>query len=73
MAKISAHRIVRRAFGQFSEVEVLEVTWVAAMNIAMAMEAYNRDGEYLVYFADEAYPRPVSPSVCPAQAAFAYI
>jgi len=73
MAKISAHRIVRRAFGQFAEVEVLEVTWVAAMNIAMAMEAYNRDGEYLVYFADEAYPSATAPSVCPVQAAWAYL
>ena len=73
MAKISDHRIVRRAFGIFTEVEVLEVTWVAAMNIAMAMEAYNNDGEYLVYFTDEAYPRLASPTPCPVQAAFAYL
>ena len=73
MANISSFRIVRRSFGSFSEVETLNVTWVAAMNIAMMMEAYNHDGEYLVYFADEIYPRPVSPTPCPVQAAFAYL
>lgn len=73
MAKISAFRIVRRAYGKFTEIETLETTWTAAMNIGMAMEAYNHDGEYLVYFADEAYPRPISPTPCPVQAAFAYI
>ena len=73
MAKISSFRIVRRSFGNFSEVETLDVTWVAAMNIAMMMEAHNNDGEYLVYFTDEAYPRLASPTPCPVQAAFAYL
>lgn len=72
--QISDYRIVRRAFGQYHEVEVISVTWVAAMNIAMKMEAYNGDGEYLVYRADESYPRPsIANNACPVQAAFAYL
>lgn len=71
--QVSEFRIVRRAFNQYHEVEVLAVTWVAAMNIAMMMEAYNGDGEYLVYRADETYPVGRYCPPCPVQAAFAYL
>lgn len=73
MTKISNFRIIRRAFGQFTDVDTVETTWTAAMNIAMMMETYNGDGEYDIRFPDEADRRPTSPGICPVQAAFAYL
>lgn len=71
--QISSYRLVRRAFGEYHNVEVIDVTWVAAMLIAMKMQAYNNDGEYLVYRADETYPVGTYCPPCPVQAAFAYL
>jgi len=70
---ISDYRIVRRSFGEYHNVEILTVTWVAAMCIAMKMQAYNGDGEYFVYRADETFPVGCYCPPCPVQAAFAYL
>lgn len=69
--KISTFRIVRRAFSQFTEVDVIETTWTAAQLIAMLMEAYNGDGEYMLRDVGEADYR--APATCPVQAAWAYL
>lgn len=71
--QVSSFRLVRRAFGEYHSVEVIETTWVAAMNIAMKMGAYNNDGEYLIYRAEESYPAGRYCPPCPVQAAFAYL
>jgi hypothetical protein len=70
---ISSYRIVRRAFGEYHSAEVFDATWLAAMNIAMKMEAYNNDGEYLVYRSEETYPAGCYCPPCPVQSAFAYL
>lgn len=54
--QVSSYRIVRRAFGEYHNVEIIEATWVASMRISMKMQAYNGNGEYFVYRADETYP-----------------
>jgi hypothetical protein len=70
---INSYRIVRRAFGQYIEIDVISTDWVSAELICMMMEAYNRDGEYMLRTMDEPDHRQVSPSICPVQAAFAYL
>lgn len=71
--KISTFRIVRRAFGQYVEIDMVVTTWVDAMQIADMMTAYNGDGEYDVRFPGEADHRDISNNQCPVQAAFAYL
>lgn len=70
--QISTFRIIRRAFSQFTEVDVITTTWTAAQLIAMMMEAYNGDGEYFTRKTGEPHIFPPSPP-CPVQAAWAYL
>lgn len=71
--KIADFRIVRRAWGQFTETETFTGTWTAAMCQAMAIEAERRDGEYSVRFPGEALVSGPSANNDPVQAAFAYL
>lgn len=68
----TAYRIVRRAFGEFTEIEVVE-GWLAAQLRAMELEANRKDGEYLTRKIGEGYHRDGSNNQCPVQAAFAYL
>jgi hypothetical protein len=65
------YRIVRRAWGQFAEIEIV-TGWQAAMLRSMELETTNRDGEYLLRHIGEDYHRPVD-TQCPVQAAWAYL
>lgn len=65
------YRIVRRAYGQFTEIEIV-TGWQSAMLRSMELEAANRDGEYLLRKIGEDYHRPAV-TQCPVQAAWAYL
>lgn len=68
---MSNYRIVRRAFSQFTEIEVV-AGWLPAQLRAMELQAERHDGEYLIRDIGEAdYRAPVTQ--CPVQAAFAYL
>ena len=60
--KISQHRIVRRAFSQYTTVEVFTGNFVDASNRADALQFANQDGEYFLRGVDEADHRPSSGS-----------
>lgn len=47
------HRIVRRAFSQYTTVEVFTGTFVDASNRADAMQFANQDGEYFLRGVNE--------------------
>lgn len=49
----SQHRIVRRAFSQYTTVEIFTGSWVDASNRADALQYANKDGEYLIRGLDQ--------------------
>lgn len=73
MSAINTYRIIRRAFGQYTTVDVVETTWSAAMNIADMMTTYSADGEYDIRLPGEADGRDGANNLCPVQRAFAYL
>lgn len=68
---MTAYRIVRRAYSQFTEIEIVE-GWLPAQLRAMEIQAERHDGEYLIRNIGEEYHRPTNPQ-CPVQAAWAYL
>lgn len=64
------YRIVRRAYGKYTEVETVD-GWMNAMNRSMALEYANKDGEYLLREVGE--PDWTPPEHCPVQARWAYL
>lgn len=47
------HRIVRRAFSQYTTVEIFTGSFVDASNHADALQYANQDGEYFLRGVDE--------------------
>jgi len=66
------YRIVRRAYSEFTEIEVV-AGWLPAQLRAMELQAERRDGEYLIRKIGEAYHRDGVNNQCAVQAAFAYL
>ncbi|TRD03823.1 hypothetical protein FJV76_14405 [Mesorhizobium sp. WSM4303] len=56
----ATHRIVRRAFSEYTTVETFVGSWLEAMNRADALQRDNNDGEYLLRGVDEPNWRPGS-------------
>lgn len=57
----NTYRIVRRAFGSYADVEVMNCSWLDAMNRADELQRTRRDGEYLLRRGDQPNWEP-SPS-----------
>lgn len=55
-------QIARRAFSTYTTVEVVE-GFVAATLRSMELQAANRDGEYMVFSADETPGQRFAPAV----------
>lgn len=68
---MTTYRIVRRAFGIFTEIERVD-GWLNAQLRAMELERQSGDGEYLLRLVGEDDHRAPS-TQCPVQAAFAYL
>lgn len=54
------HRIVRRAFSQYTTVEVFTGSFVDASNYADKLQYERQDGEYLLRGVNEPDRRPTS-------------
>jgi len=65
-------RIVKRAFGQYTDVAVIfGYGALEAITLCEQMERENRDGEYLIRGMDQ--PNWEPPTHCKVQEAFAYL
>jgi hypothetical protein len=49
---MTTYRIVKRAFGTYTDIKTIE-GWLPAMTEASTMQFANKDGEYLVKELDE--------------------